>query len=177
MSPYTSHQSHCGKENPKLRGSFSTFTRRSVPVPSLRRQQKPIIWCARGTQTYIAITIISPFPGDVLAPVLYTSLSQIDINIRNNLKELRFDRVIGQSMQYTVGGVGVETWDANDHRTTWGVLQAAVSALVNFVEYFGLNVNMIFDTYDGANQIGSGNVTWVGKAPEGTGKTCRTVGC
>ena len=85
----------------------------------------------------------------------------MDIDVRGQLAVAK-DHVIGRPTRYSFYGVEVQTWDAGGQRTTWGVLGAAYKALLDFVQYFGLNGGMIFDIHDGPHQVGSGNVTWVG---------------
>lgn len=118
---------------------------------------KPVIWCASGTQTYVTITITSPFPD---GRQLDSALSDIDIDIRYRLFHSG-DEVIGRGLHYRIGAVDMKTWDAISHRTTWGVLGAACTALLDFINYFSINGGLNFDIYDGRNQVGSGKVTWI----------------
>lgn len=72
------------------------------------------------------------------------------------------DHVIGYPLHYIFDAVDLQTSDAGGHHTTWGVLGAAVKALLDFVQYFSFNGGMKFSIHDGPNQVGSGNVTWIG---------------
>ena len=136
------------------------LSRRSLPVCLLKRQAKPIVWCASGSRTYLTITITSPFPSTPQASVLFSALSQDYKNI-TEYQSQNMDVVIGHPMQYVVGSVDVRTWDAGGHNTTWGVLGAAYKALGEFVQYFDFIGGLDFDIYDGLHQVGAGNVTWI----------------
>lgn len=52
-------------------------------------------------------------------------------------------------------GLVMRTWNAGDHQTRWGVLGAAVGALVEGVQVVGVGSFRIFD---GAHEVGAGSI-------------------
>ena len=52
----------------------------------------------------------------------------------------------------------LHTWNANNHQTTWGVLKAACSALLDYMTANNDYGSATFEIYDGANQVGEGTI-------------------
>ena len=56
-------------------------------------------------------------------------------------------------------GLGVDVWSVNNHQTTFGVLGAAVEALLDCMRTRGEWGGARFEVYDGVEMVGEG---WVG---------------
>lgn len=56
-----------------------------------------------------------------------------------------------------LGGVGVNAWNADNHQLTWGVLGAALTALLDYMRIFG-NGAITFNIFDGTHMVGHGTV-------------------
>ena len=52
-------------------------------------------------------------------------------------------------------GQSLVTWDMNNHQHTYGVLGAAVSALMDFMRERGVG-EAVFSIFDGGNEVGAG---------------------
>ena len=67
----------------------------------------------------------------------------------------------GTYTQVGANAVSLQVWNANNHQTTYGVLGAALSALLQWMHQNDF-VAVSFGIYDGNNQVGNGVVNGPG---------------
>lgn len=54
--------------------------------------------------------------------------------------------------------VALRVWNANNHQTTWGVLNEAVASLIDFLTVKQGMGAVVFKIFDGNNQVGQGRI-------------------
>ena len=71
--------------------------------------------------------------------------------------EMLGDGVIsGGSWAYNQVGLALRATNANNHQTTWGVLSAAIDALMDYMGRTGFRGACTFGIHDGSNEVGIG---------------------
>ncbi|KAA6408956.1 MAG: hypothetical protein FRX48_07300 [Lasallia pustulata] len=130
----------------------------SPPQPPRHRPPPPRpptthLYRAPNSHTYIILTLRSAFEGtairDLLTLAMHTINLQLDLHGDGLLTGGTFDR-----QSYPTGLV-LRAWNDNNHQTTWGVLGAAVTALLEGMGRDGWGWGT-FGIYDGENWVGSG---------------------
>lgn len=93
--------------------------------------------------------------GRVVANLLSSAFDSLTQHIQN-----RGDGNVpgGTFIWKSIFGVTLTTMNTNNHQQTYGVLAAAISALVNYMteNTFG---QVTFSIFDGANEVGKGSIT------------------
>lgn len=93
---------------------------------------------------------------DLLELAMHTINFHLDIYGDGNLPGGSFDR------ESHMTGLTLRAWNANNHQTTWGVLGAAVTAMLEGMGRDGWGWGT-FGIYDGGTQVGSGIIEPGGK--------------
>ena len=86
--------------------------------------------------------------------LLTISLSQL-----NGLIQSQGDGVIASGRytgEVTGNSCGIVMWNTNNHQLTYGVAQAALAALRNYMSQENNYGWLLFDIWDGDNQVGAG---------------------
>lgn len=94
----------------------------------------PCIWCAPKTRTYIQINSLLPLaPSAVALGEAQMQLLSNALNIISKVLEERGDGLVPAGV-FDLSQFGFRYYcrNANNHQQTWGVLQAAVAALLSF---------------------------------------------
>ncbi|KAA6413311.1 MAG: hypothetical protein FRX48_03055 [Lasallia pustulata] len=131
----------------------------SPPLLTPRDRRNQILWCAPGTQTYVTVVMTIRASTSMLAERAFReALGMAAIQI-NAVIRLRGDGVIPSGRyEYDWGGLAsFQTWNANNHQQTYGVVGAAISALRDFMgkyEYCAVD----FEVWDGGIQVGEGRL-------------------
>lgn len=134
----------------------SISDRRSAVVESieLRTDPKPEIWRAQGSQTYIAITPVYRIGGAAIVQMIDAAAMQV----YSYLSDVGDGPIRGGHFSWDGDhGLSLNAWSANNHQTTYGVLEAAIRALTSYFHAHGYG-RATFLIYDGKNQVGEGIV-------------------
>lgn len=114
-----------------------------------------IRWCASNSATYVVLKVVTGLAQsvvlDTLAEVFEIVQQQLEAHGDGVIPARTFDRFPSDE------GMLVSIMNANNHQVTWGVLQAAIEALGDFMEQYGYG-SVIFQIYDGPNQVGRGSI-------------------
>lgn len=114
-----------------------------------------IRWCASNTATYIVLKVVTALAErvvlDTLAEVFEIVQQQLETHGDGVIPARAFDRFPSDE------GMLVSIMNANNHQVTWGVLQAAIEALGDYMEQHGY-ASVTFQIYDGPNQVGEGSI-------------------
>lgn len=111
------------------------------------------IWCAPGSSTYVIIR----WTGPIAAGAVTHLLDWASTSVANHM-HIAGDGLV-QSGTFRIVIDGVELWmrNANNHQQTWGVVSAAIAALVGFQTRGPLGPRAIdFQVYDGVHQVAIG---------------------
>lgn len=117
-----------------------------------RKSTSTTLWCVPNSSTYLILsTFPTPFPH-VLSTLLQTALQIISYRL--------FHQGDGPVLAggYSLDGddgQALITWNTNNHQQTYGVLSAAVRALMDFMRENGVG-EVVFSIYDGPNEVGAG---------------------
>ena len=113
-----------------------------------------VLWRAPGSSTFIVVQPSTSVGGTLILDVLNACCKLITYYIQQN-----GDGIMpgGYFNWMGISGVALEAMNANNHQTTWGVLGAAINALLGYMEANGFRQAQ-FDIYDGENQVGVGLV-------------------
>ena len=66
------------------------------------------------------------------------------------------DTVISNGLfNWEYQGLSLMVWNANNHQTTWGVLGAAIEAIVGHMNQNNFG-GASFNIFDGSNEVGEG---------------------
>ena len=127
----------------------------SSKLASRSSSSSTVVWCAKGTSTYINLRITNTFAGEDIRCLLNDSIPSIKKEIATR-GDVALPNRAWNFYNMTSGRV---LWvdNASGHQITFGVLGEAVKALLNYitVETAG---SAAFTIFDGANMVGTGNV-------------------
>ena len=138
--------------------SETAISRRTASVQSahVRRVdgETAMVWCAGNSRTYIVIKLAHMIAGESVPSTI-----NIAHGIISNYIRVAGDGPIanGRYNMVGLGGVQVMAWNADNHQLTWGVLSAALAAVLDFMRVFG-NGAATFNILDGAHMVGQGTV-------------------
>ncbi|KAA6410635.1 MAG: hypothetical protein FRX48_06058 [Lasallia pustulata] len=137
-------------------------SRSNLPVlPSLAdllgdNAYPPIIWCARGTKTYILLTLVRPLNSGIVLSLLDDARSTILGHIAiwgDGVVEDGFFNWAG------AGGLKLRMVNSNNHQLTWGVVGAAIEALGEYMHQAVTGPGEgWFSILDGTNEVGTGTI-------------------
>ncbi|MCJ1305552.1 hypothetical protein MMC08_008366, partial [Hypocenomyce scalaris] len=113
------------------------------------------VWCAPNTQTYVVLTTSATVAASTIHNLLTGCQNIVENHIATVGDGLLSDGVFDYLSDAT--GVSFQAWNANNHQTTWGVLGAALAALVDCMGINGYGAAS-FTIYDGDNLVGLGRV-------------------
>lgn len=122
-----------------------------------RRETDTVLWCCPHSETYVILTPT----GNLTPGQVYLNLISGHNALRRRVQTSGDGPVTGG--QYTWGrrdntGVIFSAWNVNNHQLTYGVIGAAMNALLDYMDknvYSGAS----FDIYDGQNQVGQGLIS------------------
>lgn len=88
------------------------------------------------------------------------------MDLLNDLYTHIIDRIVilgdgiisGGSWAYNQAGLALRGRNANNHQTTWGVLAAAIDALMDYMGSTGFEGACTFVIHDGTHQVGTGTL-------------------
>lgn len=88
-------------------------------------------------------------------------ITPVCLIVRNHLLEIG-DGVLrtGAFAQQTAStNMAFRAWNANNHQLTWGVLSAAIRAVLDCMRVRDTWGDVMFDIYDGGVQVGRGVIS------------------
>lgn len=141
------------QSNPSM---SSRLDRRS----SLLSRDEPsprIVWCAPYGSTFVSLVafhVIPPSASGIHNDVLATLYTAWDI-ARTHV-DRSGDGIIGHNGGYTLvgdAGIRLSAWNVNNHQLTWGVLGAALMAVMDYMRVKDWYGAVTFDIYDGVNKV------------------------
>lgn len=113
-----------------------------------------MVWCAGNSRTYIVIKLASMLAGESIPSTINIARGIISTYIRvvgdGPVTNGRYEMV-------GLGGVQVMARNADNHQLTWGVLSAALAAVLDYMRVFG-NGAATFNIFDGTHMVGQGTV-------------------
>lgn len=113
-----------------------------------------MLWCAPNSRTYVVLEMGRLIAGQSIPATISIAHNVITARIRamgdGPVENGRYSMV-------GLGGVGVNAWNADNHQLTWGVLGAALTALLDYMKVFG-NGPITFNVFDGSHMVGQGTV-------------------
>ena len=119
---------------------------------SPRRSTNTVLVCAQNSRTYIILTMAHEIVGGTIQNLI----AEASNNIANNI-DFSGDGPISNGQFNWLGDdeVHLEVWNTNNHQATWGVVNAALSALADYMSshFYGA---AFFTNKDGANEVGEG---------------------
>ena len=142
----------------------SLFDQRSLTItPRIITLFSPwsSIWCTPDTQTYVVLTTSATVAASAVQNLLTGCQNIVEHHIETVGDGLLSDGAFDYLSVAT--GVAFQAWNADNHQTTWGVLGAALAALVDCMGVNGYGAAS-FNIYDGDNLVGIGRV---GSTPSG----------
>ena len=114
-----------------------------------------IRWCAPNSATYVVFKIVNALAESIVLDTLSEAwdiiVEQLHAYGDGVMPAGTFERYPSDE------GLLISIWNANNHQVTWGVAQAALEALGDYMEQNGYG-SVIFQIYDGANQVGRGSI-------------------
>lgn len=133
--------------------SFHTASDVSVSDTAISRRTA-MVWCVQNSKTYIVIEL-----GRLVAGESVPSTISIAYNVIKSHVSASGDGPVhnGRYSMVGFGGVAVNAWNANNHQLSWGVLSAALTAVLDYMRIFG-NGATTFNIFDGSNMVGQGTV-------------------
>ena len=138
----------------------SSFISTPSSQPRVRATgETAVVWCARGGQTYVIVTMMNIFGGTAAtSPVSALLTAGLNI-IMYEMEQSQDGPISGGSFTRfsTASGLALQAWNANNHQVTYGVLGAALSALADYMNLGGWG-SCTFSIWDGGNQVGLGQV-------------------
>ncbi|MCJ1241800.1 hypothetical protein MMC14_009806 [Varicellaria rhodocarpa] len=166
------------------------FAHLLLPRKGARAAPSPqVLWCIPGTRTFLRLnttsvflnsTPPSPSASSTHSPTVFASFVQyLQLRIQAQIAippTAKSDGVIATPEMAAPGGMSLQLksptsnwelnmWNEKSHQATWGVLGAAVKGLQAFdaslAPGYIRNGTLNFDLYDGAYQVGYGNVMTV----------------
>lgn len=120
---------------------------------------RDVVWCGRGSRTYIVVTMINVVGGfaaarpilDLLAACMNIVAYEIEKNHDGPINGGIFDRT------NTASGLSFQVLNTNNHQVTYGVLGSALSALTDYMNRNGCG-SCAFSIHDGTMQVGMGQI-------------------
>lgn len=113
-----------------------------------------MLWCAQHSRTYVVLELGRLVAGESIPATISIAHNVIATRIRS-LGDGPIDN--GRYSMVGLGGVGVNACNADNHQLTWGVLGAALTAVLDYMSNFG-NGAITFNIFDGAHMVGQGTV-------------------
>lgn len=122
-----------------------------------RRDNRPIRWCSPHSETYVVLVTTEGSPPNDVSLVLISGRDSLRRRIQT-----RGDGLIPDG-SYLWGrrdntGVLFRAYNANNHQLTYGVVCAALEALLDYMRQAGFS-GARFDIYDGQNKVGEGVIS------------------
>ena len=101
------------------------------PIITPRKSTSTILWCAPSSSTYVIISkAATGIPATAIANVLSASFEYIQIRMNKHGD----GPVVGGGFDWnSVSGAELHTWNSNNHQQTYGVLRAAIAALMDYM--------------------------------------------
>lgn len=95
----------------------------------------------------------------IVGNAVVTLLDKAYIVASNHIQD-EGDSVIASGMFEMVGenGLLLRVWNSNNHQTTYGVLSAACTALVQYMTTIAVFGKVTFHIYDGMREVGKGQI-------------------
>ncbi|MCJ1303289.1 hypothetical protein MMC08_006097 [Hypocenomyce scalaris] len=144
----------------------SIQTHSSVPAPPTTtpnplltprlHSRAPITWHDPNSRTFVVISLIRTITGPSIRNLLSEASTAITAHIA-----AQGDGVIAGGYWQLDGAQNLvlTAMNANNHQTTWGVLGAAVNALLGWVDGgAGGGAAAYFEIWDGVNEVGVGQM-------------------
>ena len=113
------------------------------------------VWCVPNTQTYVVLTTSVAIAGDLLQSLLTGCINIVEHRIETVGDGLLNNGVF--DYMSTTSGLAFQAWNADNHQTTFGVLGAAITAVLDCMATNGFG-GANFHIYDGQNLVGLGRV-------------------
>lgn len=113
-------------------------------------------WCAQNSQVYVLITQSGAIYTEEIAAVLASALRKINTQLWTV-----GDGLLPGEFYEQLNRVALRVWNANNHQTTWGVLDTALSTLNDFLTVRQGMGAVVFKIFDGNNQVGLGRIYYV----------------
>ena len=118
---------------------------------------KSIIWCATDTDVYLIITLLSTSPSRVqgIIGLIRAAAAQVHSYVQ------RGDGIISAGIArsafnyHWMHGFELHTWNWNNKRLTWTVMNAVLITLYDFMNVHGFG-SATFQIYDAGVQVGKG---------------------
>lgn len=123
------------------------------------RFRDTVLWCARGTSTYVIIELIRNLqPNDILS-VLANALFDIQDHIAQHGDGLLQHGIFMFNL-LAAENVDCHFYAANtnNHQLTWGVVGSAVQALSNYMLTESNAGVATFTIFDGGTEVGFGSI-------------------
>ena len=99
--------------------------------------------------------MIKTLPSSAVIDLLEESFH----TIHDTIRKLGDGLLTGGLFQWsTTTDYVLQAWSNNNHQTTWGVLGAAVTALINYMTARNIYGAVSFFIYDGFNEVGAGQI-------------------
>lgn len=121
----------------------------------MRQNTRYILWCAPDSAAYVVFRIVNALAAsrvlDTMAEAYQIIYDQLLAHGDGVMPAGTFERYPSDQ------GLLISIWNANNHQVTWGVAQAALEALGDYMEQYGYG-SVIFHIYDGPNQVGRGSI-------------------
>lgn len=117
------------------------------------------MWCCPFTSTYIIVQAFVPnLVPHALDPLVIYTLTKAWAQVRDHISA-HGDGVIPGGVFEFAAELGFEWYsgNTNNHQQTWGVVKAALSALLGFMAEYGEYGTATFAIFDGLNQVGQGS--------------------
>ena len=138
-----------------LRSTFDRRTDSSTPIGP-RSPAVTALWCAPGGQTWIILELTAPVAANIVMPMILQARAAILLRITQV-----GDAVFPGGLFSWLGGNGhvLRTQNSNNHQMTYGVVAAALTAVIDYMQTenaFGVGS---FTIYDGANEVAKGTIT------------------
>ncbi|KAI4130810.1 MAG: hypothetical protein LQ347_003242 [Umbilicaria vellea] len=119
----------------------------------------PCIWCAAASATYLKINYFNGGePGNGVSPIVIKMLSDALDQIEKHVAQNGDGIIPMGAYDYQARGFSWYSVNANNHQLTWGVVGAAVDALITFMLNYSSYGMAQFSIFDGENHVGTGTL-------------------
>ena len=138
-----------------LTSDRSSFDRRisDSPYVGFRSATDIVRWDARNSHVYLILTQSGAIQSHEVAAVLASAWDKVNTHLATI-----GDGLLPGEFFEQFQAVALRVWNANNHQTTWGVLNVAILALEDFLNVKrGLGA-VVFKIFDGNNWVGQGQI-------------------
>ncbi|KAA6416284.1 MAG: hypothetical protein FRX48_01004 [Lasallia pustulata] len=157
-------QQQCGNAPATIAGSMLSPRNPSTTfAPALNLRMLPggsaVVWCQPGSRTFVIVEM-SYVVGSLAASSHFRDLLTACLNIISYEIETTYDGPIDGGIFERISltsSLALHVWNANNHQITYGVLGAAVSALLDYMQQRGWG-DCTFSIFDGPMQVGRGQL-------------------